>query len=190
MMALPWIVPWVMSWLNHWLPTWALRLLGWLVLVMVLFGLGWFKGTHHVQAKWDAAIKLQSQQTAAERESQVQSSIQVVTRYVDRTRVVRERGNTIIQEVPIYVSQEADQFCTINHGFVRLHDTAAANQLPTASRDTDATAAELALSTVADTVARNYQTCHENAEQLKALQEWVREMQSTSKSTTRTKDDE
>jgi hypothetical protein len=34
----------------------------------------------------------------------------------------------------------------------------------------------LALSAVAGTVATNYQTCHENAEQLRALQAWVRNM--------------
>ena len=37
-------------------------------------------------------------------------------------------------------------------------------------------AAGIALSTVAGTVAANYQTCHENAEQLRALQAWVKEM--------------
>ena len=35
---------------------------------------------------------------------------------------------------------------------------------------------EHALSAVAGTVAANYQTCHENAEQLRALQAWVKEM--------------
>ena len=32
----------------------------------------------------------------------------------------------------------------------------------------------VALSTVAETVTENYGTCHENAAQLEALQEWVR----------------
>jgi len=43
-------------------------------------------------------------------------------------------------------------------------------------RSRDAAAASIALSAVAGTVAANYQTCHENAEQLRALQAWVREM--------------
>ncbi len=33
----------------------------------------------------------------------------------------------------------------------------------------------LALSAVAATVVSNYQTCHENTEQLKALQDWIRQ---------------
>lgn len=34
---------------------------------------------------------------------------------------------------------------------------------------------------VAGTVAANYQTCHETAEQLRALQGWVREMKAAIK---------
>ena len=63
---------------------------------------------------------------------------------------------------------------TFNLGFVRLHDAAAAGELPEPARDADAAAAGIALSTVAGTFAANYQTCHENAEQLRALQEWIR----------------
>jgi len=48
--------------------------------------------------------------------------------------------------------------------------------LPESARDADAAPAGLALSAVAGAVAANYQTCHENAEQLRALQVWVREM--------------
>ena len=52
----------------------------------------------------------------------------------------------------------------------------AAGDLPEPARDADAAAAGIALSAVAGTVVANYQTCHENAEQLRALQAWVREM--------------
>ena len=71
---------------------------------------------------------------------------------------------------------QADAACTINRGFVRLHDAAAAGELPEPAREADAATAGIALSAVARTVAANYQSCHENAEQLRALQAWVREM--------------
>jgi len=74
------------------------------------------------------------------------------------------------------VPVQADAGCTINRGFVRLHDAAAAGELPEPARDADAAAAGLALSAVAGTVAANYQTCHETAEQLRALQEWTGEI--------------
>jgi len=79
------------------------------------------------------------------------------------------------------VPVQADAACSINRGFVRLHDAAAAGELPEPARDADAPARGLALSAVAGTVATNYQTCFETAEQLRALQAWVREMAAAGK---------
>ena len=112
------------------------------------------QGASHVQAQWDAAIQQQTLQTAAARERQAQATVKVVTQYVDRVRVVREKGDTIIKEVPVYVPVQADAACTINRGFVRLHDAAAAGELPEPARDADAAAAGIALSAVAGTVCR------------------------------------
>jgi hypothetical protein len=53
--------------------------------------------------------------------------------------------------------------------------------LPQPAGDADAAAAGVALSAVAGTVAANYQTCHENAQQLRALQAWVSEIPSATK---------
>ena len=160
---------------------WPYRRLVLAVLGVALVGFGWIKGASHVQAQWDAAIQQQALQTAAIRERQSQATVKVVTQYVDRVRIVREKGETIIKEVPVYVPVQADAACTINRGFVRLHDAAAAGDLPKPARDADAAATGIALSAVAGTVAANYQTCHENAEQLTALQVWVSEMSATSK---------
>jgi len=44
-----------------------------------------------------------------------------------------------------------------------------------------AAATGITLSAVAGTVAADYQTCHENAEQLRTLQTWVSEMASATK---------
>jgi hypothetical protein len=95
---------------------------------------------------------------------QAEATVQVVTQYVDRIQVVREKGDTLIQEVPVYVPVQADAACTVHRGFVSLHDAAAAGELPTAPIDADAPAEGLSLSAVAATVVTNYQTCHENAE--------------------------
>lgn len=161
--------------------SWPYRLLALAALAAALIGFGWIKGATHVQAKWDSAIQQQTLQVAAVRERQAQATVKVVTAYVDRVRILREKGETIIKEVPVYVPVQADTACTINRGFVRLHDAAAAGELPEPARDADAAAAGIALSAIAGTVAANYQTCHENAEQLRALQAWAREMVSATK---------
>lgn len=153
--------------------SWPYRWLALVLLAAALIGFDWMKGAGHVQADWDAAIQEQNQQIAAIRKRHAQATVKVITQYVDRVRVVREKGETIIKEVPVYVPAQADAACTINRGFVRLHHAAAAGELPEPARDADAPAAGIALSTVAGTVTTNYQTCHETAEQLRALQVWV-----------------
>lgn len=153
---------------------WPYRLLALTALFIALFGFGWLKGASHVQAKCDAAKAAQQQAQAQAQISQAETTVQVVTQYVDRIQVVREKGDTLAQEIPVYVPVQADAACTVHRGFVSLHDAAAAGELPTAPGDADAPTEGLALSAVATTVVTNYQTCHENAEQLKALQDWIR----------------
>lgn len=147
-------------------------------LAVALTGFGWIKGAEHVQAKWDAAVQQQTLKAAAIRQRQAEATVKVVTQYVDRVRIVREKGDTIIKEVPVYVPAQADAACTINRGFVRLHDAAAQGVVPEPAGDSDAAPAGIALSAVAGTVAENYTACHETAEQLRSLQWWILDMQS------------
>ena len=155
---------------------WPYRLLALAAFGIALVSFGWLKGASHVQAQWDTATAVQQQAQAQLQIQQAEATVQVVTQYVDRIQIVREKGDTLIQEVPVYVPIQADAACTVHRGFVSLHDAAAAGELPEPARDADAPPAGIALSAVAGTVAANYQTCHENAEQLRALQAWVSEM--------------
>lgn len=124
-----------------------------------------------------AAAETRAGRLQAELE-QARMGERVVTQYVDRVRTVRERGNTITREVPVYVSAQADAACAVPVGFVRVHDSAAQNlPLDYPPGDPDAPAPGLALSAVAAAVAGNYTTCHETAAQLTALQDWVRGLQ-------------
>ncbi|MFN4063429.1 MAG: hypothetical protein ACK4JA_04480, partial [Parazoarcus communis] len=105
-------------------PFW--RWLALAALAAALIGFGWTKGVAHVQAKWDAATLRQTLTVAKVRQRQAEATVQVVTEYVDRVRIVREKGAEIIKEVPVYVTVEADAACVLPSGFVRLHDAAAA----------------------------------------------------------------
>ena len=155
---------------------WPYRLLVLALLSAALVGFGWVKGAGHVQAEWDAAVAKQSLQVVVVQKRQAEATVQVVTKYVDRVKIVRQAGETIIKEVPVYVPAEADAACLVNRGFVRLHDAAAHGVVPEPAGDSDAAPAGVALSTVAGTVAENYTACRENAEQLSALQSWILQM--------------
>jgi hypothetical protein len=152
------------------------RWLAMALLAVALVALGWVKGAIHVQAEWDFEVSKQAVQVAMVKDRQAEATVHVVTQYVDRVKVLRETGETIIKEVPVYVPIEADSACVVPGGFVRLHDAAAAGRIPVPTGDADATPAGIALSTIAGTIADNYQRCHENTEQLTALQAWVKAM--------------
>jgi hypothetical protein len=116
--------------------------------------------------------------TAIEQRDAISGDAKVITRYVDRVQYVREAGATIVKEVPVYVTPQADRACPVPVGFVRLHDAAAENRpLAGPAGDPDAPAADIALSTVANTVADNYTSCHAIREQLIGLQDAVRQRQ-------------
>lgn len=137
------------------------RLLLGAALLLIAFFAGLQIGLEEAQkseAKLQVAV-LKKQATVAER---------VVTQYVDRLKIVREKSADIIKEVPVYVPDSS----FLPGGFRLFHDAAAHGEQPDASGAADA--APVAAQDVAATVAGNYAACHENAEQLIALQEWVR----------------
>lgn len=150
------------------------------LLVLVLAGLGtwwWIDGLQRAAAEADAKVTTLELELAAARTTiaQQKTTERVVTQYVDRVRIVRERAQTIVKEVPVYVPLEADAACRINRGFVWLHDAAARNLPPAPGTGAaDAPAPGVTLSSVARTVTGNYATCHETREQLTGLQSWVR----------------
>lgn len=164
-----------------WAPILSFTLKYWKPLAVVLmaaliYGAGWFEGAAHIQSQRDAEHQAAALVAAKQAERQAQAVAKVVTEYVDKIKVVHDKGATIIKEVPVYVPANADADCDIRFGFVRLHDAAATNTIPGPPGAADAAPAGIALSTVAETVAANYQRCHENAEQIIAWQQWAMAM--------------
>lgn len=135
----------------------------------------WFTGQRIDRAEARATTAEASAAAARADLAASKASEHIVTQYVDRVQIVHERGATILQKVPVYVTAHDDAACTIPLGFVRLHNAAATSAaLPDAAGTADAQPSGLALSTVAGTVVDNYTTCHATAENLTALQAWVR----------------
>ncbi|CAJ0743849.1 Signal peptide protein [Ralstonia mannitolilytica] len=147
-----------------------------LALVAAAAGLAWW-ATARYHAAVDRAEKAET--TAGELRTQLQNArgaTVTVTKYVDRERIIRVKGDTVIKEVPRYVTVQADAACVVPRGFVRLHDAAAAGAVPDPDTgDADAAASGVALSAVAATVAANYTDSHANSEQLSALQQALRD---------------
>jgi len=96
---------------------------------------------------------------------------------------IRTVTQTIIKEVPVYVSPETDARFALPVGLVRVHDAAAAGHpLPESSGQSDDAAgnaqpSDIPPSRLAATIAANYGVCLADAARFSALQDWIRQQQ-------------
>jgi hypothetical protein len=138
-------------------------------LCAALFSAGLYVGHKWgVSSCYEATIEAQ-RHTIETGIKQAVVSDQTVTKYVDRVQIVQGKSRTIIKEIPIYVQDTVN----LSGGWRMLHDSAANNELPDTTRDSDE--ATVTATDALETVIRNYGICHENSTTLFSLQEWVRE---------------
>lgn len=65
----------------------------------------------------------QAQKAASDAVATLILNDHTVTQYVDRIQYVEQAAKTIVKEIPVYVTPEADASCDVS-GFVRLHNDA------------------------------------------------------------------
>ena len=147
-----------------------------LVGVVLLVAGVYFKGSYSTEMHWRNKVDEMNAQIAQIKANSDQASKQVVYKYIERTKVVKEKNDAIRTQVTKYVTKEADANCTIPGSVVVLHDAAAKNVVPDSTTGTHERATrDITLSRLLDTTVLNYGTFYEVKEQLKALQDWVRE---------------
>ncbi len=154
------------------------------LLVGILFG-GGFKTGHSFATNHYTAIIAQMEADAAtlraeKAELQVKLTAEianikerVVTKYVDRVK-------TIVKKEYIYREQANNNVpdrTELSNGWVYLHDSAARNSDADSTRSSDGTGSGVKANQALAVVTDNYAACHANAEQLTALQEYVREVE-------------
>ena len=144
--------------------------------VILLVAGVYFKGGYSTEMAWRVKVDEMNAQIDKIKAESTKASKQVVYKYIERTKVVKEKNNAIRNQVTKYVSKEADANCTIPGSAVVLHDAAAKNIVPDSTTGANEGAArDVTLSRLLDTTVLNYGTFYEVKEQLKALQDWVRE---------------
>ena len=129
------------------------------------------------QERWEAKVAEAKIEMAKKDAASAEASTKVVTKYITKIEIVKEKGDAILKEVPKFVTANADGQCVIPNGFVLLHDSASRNEVPDSTRGVDEGASSVKLSGVATTVTENYTLYHKVSEQLRSLQEWVKEQQ-------------
>ena len=96
----------------------------------------------------------------------------IVIEYVDRVEEIvkwRTKNVEIIKLVP--------SVCELPNGWVHVHDRSAQGGNAEPARAIDDTPSGIEDVEALGTIVENYASCHENREQLLALQAWIREQQ-------------
>ena len=166
------LVLYVASKLVSWIPLIGqYRLPAELVGVVALVIAGYFYGG--ISYREQIAEMKQRVKIAEERSQQVNTVIE--TKIIEKVKVVKQNVYITREIVRDTAGQQLDAQCSLPRSTVSLHDSASLNQVPQRAAATDGTPSGVEASRLLDRVIENYGACHENAEKLKAWQEWYRE---------------
>ncbi len=170
-----------------------LRLLG-IAITAFSFGVGCAGSFYYgprIQKERSALVLYKAQLATAHAqllEAQAKVVIQTETQYRDRIKIVKEKGDTIFKEVPIYVTQaDTDRF-GVNVGFVRHYNTAFANEPARAPAEFDRSPASVSIAEIAEANAFNANACWQWREQALRLKAFYRQLQNAQTATAETLD--
>ena len=87
------------------------------LLCVALFSYGWIKGANSELSKQQLINQNQVIKVLQTKVKQAEISERAVTQYVDRIKIVKTQGDTIIKQVPIYITQDNDRECVVPESF-------------------------------------------------------------------------
>jgi hypothetical protein len=147
------------------------KLLAAVALVIGIFVYGYMKGSAYADAELARFAAKHATQVAELEKKNSAISDKVVTEYVDRVNVIKEKE---------YVYRDLAQTAVPNqhimsNGWVFAHDASATNGDADTARSSDASPSGIADNSSLITIIGNYSRCQQNAEQLIGLQNWIAE---------------
>ncbi len=159
-----------------------LRLLG-LAATAFSFGVGCAGSLYYkprIQKERSALVHYKAQLTTTHAqliEAQAKVVIQTEIQYCDRIKIVKEKGDTIIKEVPIYVTQADTNHFGVNVGFVRHYNAAFTGEPAGVTTKLDREPASISLTELAEVNAFNANVCWQWREQALGLKAFYRQLQ-------------
>lgn len=105
--------------------------------VSLCIGLIWY-GVDSDEQRWKARHAVAEQKISELEKRAPVITTEIVTEYIDRVKIVKEKGENLVIRVPYYVTKEADSKCPVPAGLVRLLNSAADSRVPDPTSGTDA----------------------------------------------------
>ena len=145
-----------------------------LIGVLLLIAGAYLFGGYGTEMTWRARVE-ELEQQVADAQAQAQKVNTVIQeKIVTRIKTIKETvyvNKEIIKEV---AGAQLDSQCSLPRSTIVLHDSASRNEVARGPGSTDGTPSGVEAHRFLETVVDNYGACHENAEKLRAWQEWYR----------------
>lgn len=160
----------------------AMKLVPWWVYAIAALAFSFYsyglyehhQGAKETTAKYEKQLAAEREAYAKEvaelRAKQQTVITQTVIEYRDRVKVIKEKGDEIVKEVPIYVPLDSPLLAS---GVRVFHDSAATGDVPDDPGRALAAADPVTTASLMETVATNYTACRTDQERLASLQHLV-----------------
>ena len=166
------VILYVASKLVSWIPLMGqYRLPAELVGVVALVIAGYFYGGISYR---EQIAEMKQRIRIAEEQSQKVNAV-IETKIIEKVKVVKQNVYITREIVKEVAGRQLDAQCSLPQSTISLHDSASGNEIPNRAAAVDGTPSGIEASRLLDRVIENYGACHENAEKLRAWQEWYQE---------------
>jgi hypothetical protein len=145
------------------------KLLAGVALILGVFVFGYMKGSAYADAELARFSAKKSEQIAVLEKKNAEISGKVVTEYVDRTNIIKEKEYVYRDIATKVVPAQHD----LSNGWVFAHDASATSSDADPTRSSDASPSGIKDNEALLTIFNNYSRCMQNSQQLVSLQQWI-----------------
>ena len=108
---------------------------------VLLFGI-YMEGGLANEDKWQLKVKEVEAQVAKKETKAAEATVKIITKYVTKVQVVKEKTNANVREVTKYITKEVDSGCVIPDDFRVLHSRASGNEVSDSASGSNGTSAK------------------------------------------------
>lgn len=171
------ILLWVIGFVLNFLPLIQYRIPAQIISIVLLVPSIWFYSFYHYQEEQRRELLiLQERITVAENKSNdLNSQLESKIKELD---ALRNKKNEVVTRVITKVVKEYDSKCELSNAFIRVHDSASQDKIPSSSEPTDAGTSNVKASEFLQTVTDNYSTYYQMRDRLIQWQKWYNQQKS------------
>jgi hypothetical protein len=144
-----------------------------LVGIIVACAGSFVEGVYYSNNWWLTKVREMELKVAEAEAKAAQVNVQIVTKYVEKIKVVKEKTNENIKYIETYITKH-DNSIVFPKSFIMLHDSASQNEVSGSTGSPDESPSDVKASELLSTVVENYGTCYELRETVVAWQDWYK----------------